>query len=132
MPDRVGTRWDGGHLEVPVGSAVAVWRLISDKGRERESHGELACLKSMKIPDHLHHHVRYHRFKFTPQSTSPVLHGNIIALHLVCFLPSCGRHAGTIRLSIRIFSGKPARALQLLEQQIVSRDLLCVRPYAAR
>ena len=32
MPDRVGTRWEGGHLEVPVGSAVAVWRLISDGG----------------------------------------------------------------------------------------------------
>lgn len=36
MPDRVGTRWEGGHLEVPVGSAVAVWRLISNGGgRER-------------------------------------------------------------------------------------------------
>lgn len=38
MPERVGTRWEGGHLEVPVGRAVAVWRLISDlkKSGERE------------------------------------------------------------------------------------------------
>lgn len=36
MPDRVGTRWEGGHLEVPVGSAVAVWRLISDKDGGRD------------------------------------------------------------------------------------------------
>lgn len=29
MPVRAGTLWDGVHLDVPVGNAVAVWRLIS-------------------------------------------------------------------------------------------------------
>lgn len=36
MPVRAGTLWDGVHLEVPVGNAVAVWRLIS-AGGERAS-----------------------------------------------------------------------------------------------
>jgi len=29
VPVRAGTLWDGVHFEVPVGNAVAVWRLIS-------------------------------------------------------------------------------------------------------
>lgn len=36
MPVRAGTLWDGVHLDVPVGNAVAVWRLIS-VGGERAS-----------------------------------------------------------------------------------------------
>lgn len=36
MPVRAGTLWDGVHFEVPVGNAVAVWRLIS-VGGERAS-----------------------------------------------------------------------------------------------
>lgn len=33
------TRWEGAHFEVPVGSAVAVWRLISKDwiGRNKDS-----------------------------------------------------------------------------------------------
>ena len=35
MPVKAGTLWDGGHFEVPVGNAVAVWRLISVKKNKK-------------------------------------------------------------------------------------------------
>lgn len=39
MPVRAGTLWDGVHFEVPVGNAVAVWRLISQKCDEEKRNG---------------------------------------------------------------------------------------------